>query len=197
MVRYNGIVEETIRGLIADSIAAKEGLGAETGQIVATAEILIEALRAGKKILVCGNGGSAADALHMAGELVGRFAAERKGLPCIALTANVATLTAWSNDYEYDTVFARQVEALGGPGDVLVGITTSGESPSIVRAFEAAARQGLACVALNGRDGGAVGRLDGVTGVTVPAHNTQRIQECHILVIHAWCSLIERELFGA
>jgi phosphoheptose isomerase len=162
-----------------------------------TSEALGACFARGGKVLICGNGGSAADAQHFAGELVGRFrSAERPGLPAIALNADTAVLTAWSNDAGYEDVFARQVQALGRGGDILIGISTSGRAPNIVRAFEMARRRGVHTLAILGGDGGPVRRLAD-TAIVVPAKDTQRIQEVQILVIHLLCELIEERLFGA
>lgn len=148
----------------------------------------------GGKLLLCGNGGSAADAQHFAAELVGRFKrSHRPGLPAISLTADTSVITAWSNDASYDDAFARQVEALGRPGDVLVGISTSGRSTNVVRAFVKAERIGMVRIALTGHDGGAVRDLADVC-VVVPSFDTQRIQEVHGLLIHSICDLVEEDL---
>jgi phosphoheptose isomerase len=165
--------------------------------IVEAADLVADSFAAGGKLLICGNGGSAADAQHLAGELVGRFrAAGRAALPAIALTADTAVLTAWANDVGYDEVFARQVEALGRPGDVLLVISTSGRSPNVLRALDAAGRRGLHTVGLLGRDGGAAQGLVDVA-ITVPSADTQRIQEVHTVAIHLVCELIEARVAGA
>lgn len=155
--------------------------------------MLRQCLRGGGKLLVCGNGGSAADAQHFTAELLGRYERERDGLPAIALHADTSTLTAVSNDYGFEQVFARQVSALGRPGDALIAISTSGNSPGILRAVEAAHRAGLAVVALSGRDGGALAALLQPADVElrVPATVTARIQEVHILALHCLCELID------
>jgi phosphoheptose isomerase len=161
---------------------------------IARAGVLLAAcLRGGGRLLVCGNGGSAADAQHFSAELLGRFERERAGLPAIALHADTSTLTAVANDYGYEQVFARQVQALGRAGDVLVAISTSGNSPGILRAVEAAQRAGLGVVALTGRDGGQLAPLLRPTDVEmrVPAPVTARIQEVHILALHCLCELID------
>jgi D-sedoheptulose 7-phosphate isomerase len=149
-------------------------------------------------VLSCGNGGSAADAQHFASEMVNRFEHERPGLPAIALTTDSSTLTSIANDYAYDLVFAKQVRALGQPTDVLVAITTSGNSPSIAAAVEAAHEQDLAVVALTGREGGRLAGLlrEGDVEIRVPADSTARIQEVHLLVIHCLCDLIDAQLLG-
>jgi phosphoheptose isomerase len=153
-------------------------------------------LTAGGKVLVCGNGGSAAQAQHLAAELVGRYKAPgRRALAAIALTADTSILTAWANDVGYDDVFARQVEALGAPGDVLIGLSTSGRSRNVVRAFETARARGVRTVALLGGDGGALAPLADVA-ITVPSADTQHIQEVHLVVVHLLCELIEARLLA-
>jgi phosphoheptose isomerase len=184
-------VFDIIRAAIEESIETKQRSLALVDAIAASAALLVEALRSGRKILVCGNGGSAADAQHFAAELMGRFEAERDAFPCVALTTDTSFLTAWSNDYVYDTIFARQVAALGDAGDVLVGISTSGNSPSVVNALIEASRKGVVAIALSGRDGGRMRGLPGVCQVTVPSGRTARIQEMHILIIHIWATLID------
>src|SRR5438874_6236315 len=160
-------------------------------------ELMDNCFTRGGKVLICGNGGSAADAQHFAGELVGRFkCAERPGLPAIALGADTAVLTAWSNDVGYDDVFARQVQALGRAGDVLIGISTSGRAPNVVRAFEMARKRGIGTISIVGSAGGSLRRLSDLA-IIVPATDTQRIQEVQILVIHLLCELVEERLFGA
>lgn len=158
--------------------------------------LLTDCLRDGNKLLVCGNGGSAADAQHFSAELVGRYERERAGLPAIALHADTSTLTAVANDYGYERVFARQVTALARPGDTLIAISTSGNSPGILRAVEAAQQMDLPVVALTGRDGGALAALLGPADVEirVPASVTARIQEVHILALHCLCELIDAGL---
>jgi phosphoheptose isomerase len=146
------------------------------------------------KVLLCGNGGSAADAQHFATELVGRFKDDRRrALPAIALNSDTTMLTAWSNDFTFEGVFARQVEALGSPGDVLIAISTSGESTNVLRALEEARSRGLRSIALLGRDGGAARRLADVS-LVVPSRDTQHIQEVHIVLIHLICDLVERRV---
>ena len=161
--------------------------------IARAGSLLRDCLRGGGKLLVCGNGGSAADAQHFTAELLGRYERERDGLPAIALHADTSTLTAVSNDYGFEQVFARQVQALGRPGDALVAISTSGNSPGILRAVEVARRAGLAVVALTGRDGGALAAKLRPTDIEirVPATVTARIQEVHILALHCLCELID------
>jgi len=165
------------------------------GPAAAAAGAMVTALRSGGRILACGNGGSAADAQHFAAELVGRFERERAAMAAIALTTDTSILTALANDYEFTMVFARQVEALGRPGDVLLGVSTSGGSANVLAAFETAKAGGLTTVALTGRDGGAVGAAADIH-INVPAASTARVQEVHRTLLHAVCALIERELYA-
>lgn len=154
------------------------------------AEAMTAAIQSGGKILWCGNGGSAADAQHLAAELVGRFKKERRAIPSIALNANTSTLTAIGNDYGYGVVFSRQVEALGNPGDLLVGISTSGNSQNVVKAIEAARSRHVTTVALTGVGGGAMGKIADHL-FAVPAKETARIQEMHIMIGHILCDWVE------
>lgn len=151
------------------------------------------ALGANRPLLVCGNGGSASDAQHITGELVGRFLKERRGLKAICLSSNAAVLTAWANDYSYESVFARQVEAYAEEGGVLLGLSTSGNSPNVVAAFEAARARGMATVAMTGEGGG---RLAGLSDVllAVPSRHTPLIQQAHICLYHYLCEEIEARL---
>jgi D-inositol-3-phosphate glycosyltransferase len=168
-----------------------------TTAIVDAADAIVACFGRGGKLLVCGNGGSAADAQHFVGELVGRFKRhDRPGLPALALTADTSVLTCWANDVGFESVFARQVEALARPGDLVAGISTSGRSANLIRAFEAARAQGVATLAILGRDGGPLRQLADRT-IVVPAADTQRIQEVQILVIHLVCELVEELLFTA
>ena len=189
-------MQSRIVDILQDAIRAKQRLAGHAEHIERSARLLIDALAKGHKILVCGNGGSAADAQHMAGELVGRFQKERRGLPCVALTTDTSILTACANDFGYEEVFARQVEAIGAADDVLVGISTSGNSANVIRAFEAAASAGMQRLALTGNGGGHIGKMDGVLSIVVPSRSTQHIQEGHITIIHILCELVEDALFG-
>jgi len=157
--------------------------------------LIVSTLGAGNKVIICGNGGSAADAQHLAAELVGRFEQERRGLPAMALTTDTSILTAIGNDYGYDTIFSRQIEALSKAGDVLIGISTSGNSRNIILAVESAMNVGVRAIGLLGSDGGKIASLVDMA-VIVPHSVTARIQEAHIFIIHFWCALIEKELFG-
>jgi D-sedoheptulose 7-phosphate isomerase len=157
------------------------------------ANTILSALMAGKKILICGNGGSASDAQHFAAEIVGRYTREREAWPAIALTTDTSILTAVANDYGYDTIFSRQVEGLGQTGEVLIGISTSGNSPNVLKAIEQAQKIGMATIALTGNNGGIVsGAAD--TAVIVPSKITARIQEAHIFILHLWADIAESAL---
>ena len=165
-----------------------------TPAIESAALLLVAALGSGKKLLVMGNGGSAADAQHFVAEIVGRFKLERPALPALALTTDSSILTAIGNDYGFDRVFSRQVEAHAVAGDVVVGISTSGNSPNVQLALELAAQRGCRTVALLGRDGGSIKDVAELS-LVVPSHDTPRIQEGHIAIIHIVCDLVEKELF--
>ncbi|WP_082438489.1 D-sedoheptulose-7-phosphate isomerase [Tepidiphilus thermophilus] len=174
-----------------NAMAADAGLREQIARAVA---ICVEALRAGRKILFCGNGGSAADAQHWAGELVSRFYYDRPGLPAIALTTDTSILTAIGNDYGYDYTFARQVEALGQAGDVLVAISTSGRSKNVLRALDVAEQKGIKVIGFTGASGGDMaGRCE--VCFKVPSTETPRIQEGHEFIGHLLCALIESEIF--
>ena len=166
--------------------------------VEAAIESLVRAVADKKPILVCGNGGSASDALHISGELVGRFLIERPALDVVCLNANVSVLTAWSNDYDYASVFARQVEAHGREGGVLWGLSTSGNSANVVSAFEVAKRTGMRTLALTGEGGGRLAALTDVL-IDVPSRSTPRIQEMHLPIYHYICEEIERRVvsFGS
>jgi D-sedoheptulose 7-phosphate isomerase len=187
--------EVLIQQRIRTSIAVKQELLKQSALLAQVAEKLIEAYEAGKKILVFGNGGSAADAQHIAAELVGKYYMDRRPLPAEALTVNTSSLTAISNDYAFERIFARQVEALGNPGDVAIGISTSGNSPNVIEAIRAAKKKGMITIGLTGAEGGRL-RNEVDYCICVPSKDTPRIQEAHILIGHIWCELIERALFG-
>ena len=160
------------------------------------ADMIHEAFASGHKLLVFGNGGSSADAQHLTAEFVGRFVAERRPLPAIALTTNQAILTAWSNDYSFDDVFARQVEALGAPGDVAFAISTSGNSPNVVNALRRARERGLQTIGVTGSGGGKMADLCDAL-LAVPLTTTARVQEVHLVTYHAICAAIEARLVEA
>jgi D-sedoheptulose 7-phosphate isomerase len=167
-------------------------------EIARAGEALALALRSGKKALSCGNGGSAADAQHFAAELVGRFERERPGLPAVALTTDTSALTAIANDYDYDRVFSKQVEALGNEGDVLLAISTSGNSKNVIEAMKAAQARKVTVIALTGRDGGAMGRMCGSRDfhINVAHPRTMRVQEVHLLVVHCLCEVVDNVIYG-
>jgi D-sedoheptulose 7-phosphate isomerase len=182
---------ERIRELARESVRVKERFFEERAEDVArAAELMIAALRSGRKILLFGNGGSAADAQHIAAELVNRYRRSRPALAAIALTTDTSVLTSIANDVAFEEVFSRQIEALGEPGDVAIAISTSGRSPNVVRAVETARRLGLRTIGLLGRDGGLVAPLVDVP-LIVPIEETPRIQEVHITLGHILCELIE------
>lgn len=168
------------------------------GPIAAAAQLMVDCLKADGKILACGNGGSAADAQHFSAELLNRFEKERPGLAGLALTTDSSTLTSIANDYDFKQVFSKQVRALGRAGDVLLAISTSGNSPNVLAAIEAAQECSLTVVALTGRNGGRIGELVRAKDVhiCVPAQNTARIQEVHLLTLHCLCDAIDCLLLG-
>lgn len=189
---------ENVTTQIRESINVKNRILSQEeiiDRIVQAADMLTESYRNAGTLLICGNGGSASDAEHMAGELVGRFLMERKAFPAIALASNPATLTAVGNDYTFEDIYARQVEAFADPRNILLGITTSGNSANIVKALEKARASGMKTIALLGRDGGKAKMLADVP-IIVPSQETARIQESHIMIIHILCDLVERELCG-
>jgi D-sedoheptulose 7-phosphate isomerase len=163
--------------------------------IAEMAAMLTDTLGKGAKLLVMGNGGSAADAQHFAAEIVGRFKLERRALPAVALSTDTSILTAIGNDYGFEAVFSRQVEALAAPGDMVVGISTSGNSPNVLKAFQVARERGCRIVGLLGRDGGSIKGACNLA-LVVPSDDTPRIQEGHIAIIHIVCDLVEKALFG-
>ena len=182
---------------IHDSIAVKQLLLANDqllDQIVAVSDLLVAAMRRGNRVLFAGNGGSAADAQHLAAEFVSRFEFDRPGLPSLSLSTDTSMITAIGNDYGYDKLFRRQLEAQARPGDVFVGITTSGRSKNVLAAFDACKALGVTSVALCGRGCELEGKVDQV--LRVPSEHTPRIQECHILIGHLLCAQVEIELFG-
>ena len=185
-----------IKGEIGKTVALLEALAGDRELVAAiarAAEMIAAALKAGRKILFLGNGGSAADAQHLAAELVGRLALERKALPALALTADTSVLTALGNDYGFDQIFCRQVEAHGQADDVLVAISTSGRSPNVLAALAAARQRGLATIGLAGATGGDMAELCDVC-LKMPSRETQKIQEAHIVVGHIICGLVEQAI---
>jgi len=189
-----------VRDHFAESIATKQTAAEALAEsITAAGRVMADALLADGKILSCGNGGSAADSQHFSSELLNRFEMERPGLPAMALTTDASTITSISNDYSFEEIFAKQVRALGKPQDVLLGISTSGNSENVIRAINAAHERGMKVVALSGRDGGRMADLfaEGDVEIRVPATRTARIQEVHLLAIHCLCDLIDSTLLGS
>lgn len=189
--RHNQIIEE-IQASIAVKQAVMEQNVETINRIIETAR---ESLQTGHKLLLFGNGGSAADSQHIAAEFVSRFVMERQALPAIALTVDTSILTATGNDYHFDRVFARQIEALGQAGDVAWGISTSGNSPNVLKGMEEARRKGLKTIAFTGETGGKLKDAVDIC-LMVPSRNTARIQESHIMAAHIICGAVERELCG-
>ncbi|HEX7966412.1 MAG TPA: phosphoheptose isomerase [Gammaproteobacteria bacterium] len=191
-------LEERITRQFNDSIATKQAaLQVLVPHILAAGKLMAESLKHEGKVMACGNGGSAADSQHFSAELLNRFERERPGIAGIALTTDTSTLTSISNDYEYNEIFSKQVRALGRKGDVLLAISTSGNSPNVMRAIDAAHEKGVKVVALTGKDGGkmAAQLKDGDVEIRVPAKVTARIQEVHLLALHCLCDLIDEQLF--
>lgn len=188
-IKYN--FSESIQTKIntADSILPSVGFAAQK---------IVQCLLDGNKILSCGNGGSACDALHFSGEMLNRFKHERPSLPAIALTADISTLTSIANDSNYNEVFAKQIRALGQRGDILLAISTSGNSPNVLNAIKAAHDRQMNVVALTGYDGGKIPAIleEDDVEIRVPAHETARIQETHLLIIHCICDIVDYQLFG-
>lgn len=179
---------------LKEHLKAIEGLlDSRLGDIDAAGRLIWQALKAGNKILLCGNGGSAADAQHIAAELVGRYEQQRRAFPAISLTTDTSALTALSNDYGYEEVFARQVEALGTSGDVLIAISTSGKSPSVVKAADEARAIGCKTIALTGCSGEPLASHCDLA-VVVPSDRTSRVQEAHITIGHLWCEMVDANL---
>lgn len=194
----SNIVQYLIQQQLRESYEIKQKLLEDAQTIAMTEKVAqkcIDTYRQGNKTLIAGNGGSAGDAQHMAAELSGRFNFERPGIPAISLTANTSTLTAIANDYGYEHIFSRQVQADGVSGDLFFGISTSGRSPNILKAVETCQRKGIASVGLTGMSGNALAEICDYC-IMVPSCSTPRIQECHILIIHIICSVVEESLFG-
>jgi phosphoheptose isomerase len=194
----NSIIDR-IRTSFSDSIQTKINAADTIINIVAEAsEEIVQALLEGHKILTCGNGGSACDAMHFSSEMLNRYKQERPALPAIALTCDTPTLTAIGNDYHFSEIFAKQIRALGQPGDVLLVFTTSGNSTNIINAIKAAHERDMVVIALTGYDGGKI--PDNIKGkdieIRVPAFETARVQETHLLIIHCICDIIDFRLFG-
>jgi D-sedoheptulose 7-phosphate isomerase len=192
-------LKQRVRQHFEDSIAAKQAsMDVLAPAIAAAADKLVQVLITDGKILSCGNGGSAADAQHFAAEMVGRFERERPGLAAIALSTDTSAITAIANDYDYDMVFSKQVSAIGRAGDVLLAISTSGNSPNVVSAIHAAHERQMSVIALTGKDGGQIGEILAGDDIhlCVPSQRTARIQEVHITAIHALCDAVDYLLLG-
>jgi len=188
------MIEDEIVKQIEDSIEMKKYLQKQAKTLVAIADLLVKAFRKGNKVILFGNGGSAADAQHIACELAGKFYLDRDPLPAIALVDNIPALTAIANDYSYDEVFARQVKALAKKGDIVIGISTSGNSPNVLQGIEAAKQLGAITIAFTGQGGRLKDLADYV--LAIPSTDTPRIQEAHITTGHIICYLVEQALFG-
>jgi len=189
-------MRDKIKDLLLESIQVKEQmLHTQISKILEISEAVISCLKKSGKLILFGNGGSAADSQHIAAELVGRFKKERAGLAAIALTTNTSTLTSLANDYGYEIVFARQIEALGKKNDIAVGISTSGRAKNVVAALKQAKKMGIKTIALTGQDGGELAKCADIS-LTVPSPVTARIQEAHITVGHIICELAEEALFN-
>ena len=190
---------ERIRELFAESMEVKAAAAEALPEAIESAgQRMVESLLGGGRILSCGNGGSAGDAQHFSSELLNRFERERPELPGLALTTDSSTLTSIANDYSYNQIFSKQVRALGREGDILLAISTSGNSANVIQAIQAAHDREMSVVALTGRDGGEMARLYGSHDVEirVPASSTARVQEVHLLIIHCLCDYIDEALFG-
>lgn len=193
-------IAERITAQFAESLAVKNAaMDLLVPDIEQAGLAMAQCLRDGHKILSCGNGGSAGDAQHFSSELLNRFEMERPPLPAMALTTDSSTLTSIANDYSYDDIFAKQIKALGAAGDLLLAISTSGNSSNVIRAIDAAQDRGMTVVALTGHDGGemAPALIDSDIEIRVPSERTARIQEVHLLIIHCLCDVIDQSLFPA
>lgn len=192
-------VKDSVEQYLDENIESLNVLKRELDVIIKIAERFIDTLRRGNKVFFFGNGGSAADAQHLAAEFVGRFQMERKGLPAIALTANTSSLTSIGNDYGFEDVFRRQIEALGNKGDLAVGISTSGDAANVINGITAAKEMQLGTIVFTGKSGGSLGKLvqKGIVDIAffAPADRTPHIQEMHITTGHIICQLVEEELF--
>lgn len=197
-IKQGGSMNGMIREALQSGIELRQScIGRIEEPLLRAAQLMVDCLRAGGKILVCGNGGSAADAQHFAGELVNRFEMNRPGLAAIAMTHDASVITSIANDFSFDDIFSRQVEALGRPGDLLLAISTSGNSANVTAAADAAGRTGMMTIALTGRDGGALGRHTNVAvHLNIDHPSTPRVQEMHITCLHILCTLVDETMFG-
>jgi phosphoheptose isomerase len=195
MSDINGYIQAAFEASIGAKQTSQPALG-ESIELAST--MLNQAILGGHKILICGNGGSASDAQHFSAELLNRYDRDRPGVPAISLTTDSSTLTAIANDYDYRQIYSKQITALGQPDDILVAISTSGQSPNIVEAIKAASENEMQVIALSGKDGGAMSQVldENSVEIRVPSNVTARIQEVHILVIHILCELLDLQLLG-
>lgn len=184
-----------IKNSIQESISCKMRFIEESENIDKAARSLIKCFRNNRKVLICGNGGSAADSQHIAGELVNMYKMHRKALPALSLTTDTSVLTSWSNDCSFDSVFERQVEAHGRRGDVLIGLSTSGNSLNVIRAINRAKKIGMTVLSFTGNDGGCIKPISDIN-INVDSKDTPKIQECHVTALHIVCDVVERELFS-
>lgn len=182
-------MSKTVEYILAEHLAVAQTMHHLAHDIQAAGTSITAALRRGNKILLCGNGGSAADAQHIAAEFTGRFEVARRAYPAIALTTDTSALTAIGNDYGFEKIFARQIEAIGEPGDVLIAISTSGNSPNILAAVDVANQLQVEVIGLTGKDGGILKNCQ--HSIVIPVQSTARIQEMHILVGHIWCAMVD------
>lgn len=184
-------MQETIRKIFNDSIEVKrQALERNSKQLEDAARMIVRSLQKGGKVVLFGNGGSAADSQHIAAEFIGRFQKERKSLAAIALSTDTSIITALGNDYSFDIIFSRQIEGLGQTQDVAIGLSTSGNSKNVIEALKAAKKIGMATISLTGNDGGQIAKLTDIS-IVVPAKNTARVQESHICMAHIICELVE------
>ena len=197
--KKRGIMRDRIREIIDCHRAVADAMSSDTALIDGIERavvVLTDAIASGGTVFSFGNGGSAADAQHFTAELVGRFSMDRRGLPAVSLTTDASVMTSLCNDFGYEDLFARQIEALGKKGDAVLAISTSGNSPNIIRGINAAREKGMEVVGLGGKDGGGMAKLCTVA-LIIPSDDTPRIQEGHVLVYHTLCELIERRVAGA
>jgi len=188
-------MQKNIKLIIEESSKTQKLCEALAPQIEQAANLIADAFKNNNKILIAGNGGSASQATHIAAEFTGRYKIKRKGMPAISLASDLSAITAISNDYGFDSVFERQVEALGNEGDILITLSTSGNSPNIIKAVEKAKKSGIGVITLLGKDGGKLKNKSDVE-IIIPSNNTPRIQEAHLMILHIICELVEKKLFG-
>ena len=188
-------MQEQIKQMMSESAETKVTAKVLSGEIEESIKLIIGAFKRNRKILLAGNGGSASQASHIAAEFIGRYKIERRGLPAIALTCDTSVITAWSNDYGYNTLFQRQIEALGQEGDIFISFSTSGNSENLIKAIESAKGKKIITISLLGKNGGKMKGLSDLD-IIVPSDNTPRIQEVHLMIMHIVCELVDEKLFG-